>query len=138
MNSEPKQSTPLNIAPNGLVIYDGSCGACTASIGERKLFFERYGFSVVPLQEEWVSGYARVSEKELLKSIHLVSPDGAVYSGADFFLQVAGQIWWLKPVSWFLSWRPIKSCFAVVYDWVAARRQKISRVCGLEDRARYT
>jgi hypothetical protein len=54
------------------VIFDGSCGACSAFIGEKKVFFEKYGFSVAPLQEQWVKDISKLNEETLLQAIHLV------------------------------------------------------------------
>jgi len=125
------------IGTSGLIIYDGSCGACTYYIGEKRSFFERYGFSMAPLQEEWISELTGLDETTLLKAIHLLTPDGTILQGADFFDYLSGRVWWLAPIHALLRITPIKKIFTRLYNFVAKRRKKISQVCQLQSRAKY-
>lgn len=131
------QDTPHRIGKSGLVIFDGSCGACSAFIGEKEAFFEKYGFSVAPLQAPWVKEIVNLNEETLLQAIHLYTPDGEIVRGIDFFQRVASKIWWLTPVNLLFHVPILKRVFAVIYDAVAKRRRRISQVCGLQSRARY-
>lgn len=119
---------------NGLLIFDGSCGACSAFIGERRRFFEKYGFTVAPLQESWVSRATGIDESALAEAIHLVTPAGDVYRGVDVFQRVSQRIWWLLPLSGMLRIKPLRPLFVWGYDFIARRRRGISRICGLESR----
>ncbi len=123
------------IGRSGLVIYDGSCGACSAFIGEKKEFFEKYGFSVAPLQEPWVKEVTKLSEETLLQAIHLYTLDGGIVCGIDFFQQVASKVWWLTPLDMLLRVSILKPIFAGIYGAVAKKRRRISQVCGLQRRA---
>ena len=125
------------IGRSGLVIFDGSCGACSAFIGEKRAFFEKYGFTVAPLQEPWVKDISNLSEETLFQAIHLYTPDGEIVQGIDFFLNVASKIWWLTPINLLLRLPILKSLFSFIYHVVAKRRRRISRFCGLQSRALY-
>jgi predicted DCC family thiol-disulfide oxidoreductase YuxK len=125
------------IGTSGLVIFDGSCGACSAFIGENKTFFEKHGFSVAPLQEAWVRDVAGLSEETLLQAIHLYKPDGDVVKGIDIFQHVASKVWWLRPLNLLLSIPILKPLFALIYNTIAQRRRSISRFCGLQSKAIY-
>ncbi len=131
------QHAQHRVGKSGLVIFDGSCGACSAFIGGKKEFFEKYGFSVVPLQEPWVKEISNLNEETLLQAIHLYTPEGEIVRGADFFQRVASKVWWLAPVNLLLHVPILKRFFAVIYDEVARRRRLISRLCGLQSRALY-
>ena len=122
---------------NGIIIFDGSCGACSFLIGERKRFFERRGFGVVPLQEQWVRDLTGLSEEVLQQSIHLYTPNGEIYKGVDIFARVTGRIWWLVPVSLLLRVPFLKPVYNKAYNYFANRRQRFSKACGLESRAMY-
>lgn len=125
------------IGKSGLVIFDGSCGACSAFIGEKKAFFERYGFSVAPLQEGWVRDISGLSEETLLQAIHLYKTNGSIVKGIDFFQCIASKVWWLLPINLLLSIPLFKPIFTLIYNSIAKRRRNISRICGLQSKAIY-
>jgi predicted DCC family thiol-disulfide oxidoreductase YuxK len=125
------------IGKSGLVIFDGSCGACSAFVGEKKAFFQKYGFTVAPLQEEWVRDVSGLKEETLLQAIHLYKPNGDVVKGIDFFQYVASKIWWLTPINLLLRISIFKPIFTLIYDTIAKRRRNISRICGLQSKAIY-
>lgn len=120
-----------------IVIFDGACGACTAFVGEQKDFFERYGFIVVPLQEKWVQELTGLNEEVLNQSIHVYTSDKKILRGIDFFQYVVSKIWWLAPLSMLLKISFLKPFFEGIYNFIASRRRKISKICGLESRAQY-
>ena len=125
------------VEKSGLIIYDGTCGACSLFVGENKSFFEKHGFSVAPLQAEGIPNLTGLDEATLLQSIHLLTADGKILRGADFFHYVSGKVWWLMPIHSILKIPAIKRIFAKLYDFVARRRRQISKVCGLQSRAKY-
>lgn len=125
------------IGQSGLVIFDGACGACSTFIGEKKAFFEKYGFSVAPLQEQWVKDISKLNEETLLQAIHLYTANGEIVKGADFFQRIASKVWWLTPLDLLLRIPLLKTLFALAYDAAAKRRRMISRICGLQSKAIY-
>lgn len=135
MNTDFKDSD--RVGELGLIIYDGTCGVCSVFIGERKLLFEKYGFSIAALQEEWVEPLTGLSEATLLNSIHLFTSERKILKGVDFFDYLSAKIWWLTPLYLIFRVPLIKPLFSVFYTFIATRRRKISKVCGLQSRAKY-
>lgn len=121
----------FRVGKSGLVIYDGSCGVCNFFVEKRRSFFEKYNFTLAPLQEEWVPDLVHLERDVLLKSIHVLTPRGEVFRGAEFFQYVSGQIWYLKPVHWALRISFVRFVFNKCYDYIAKRRMTISRSCKL-------
>ena len=119
----------------GLVIYDGSCGVCSTFVGRNRAFFEKHGFAVAALQEPWVAERTGLEEAVLMQAIHLLTPGGAILRGVDFFAYVAGTVWWLWPIQQALRVPLFRRGFARGYDFIARRRQHISRACGFSPKA---
>ena len=118
---------------HGIIVFDGSCGACSTFIGRNKPFFEKYGFTVAPYQEAWVRELVGLDESTCSQAIHVRTNEGVLFRGVDFLQYFAGKIWWLVPVVILLRIKPLKP----LYDSLAKRRRKISNVCGLQSRALY-
>ena len=104
-------------------------------MGEKKVFFEKYGFSVAPLQEEGVRELTKLDEESLMSGIHLYAPNGEILRGIDFFHYFANKVWWLYPFYLLLGIRPLRPLFSNLYEAIASHRRSISKVCGLEKRA---
>jgi predicted DCC family thiol-disulfide oxidoreductase YuxK len=124
-------STQPGVGVRGLIVFDGGCGACAATIGRRHAFFARYGFTVAPYQQPWTQQLLGLDAATLAQAIHLRTPDGAVVRGIDAFRVVAAAIWWLTPLAWLLGIRPLRPLFEAAYDFIAKRRRSISCACGL-------
>lgn len=132
-----KQDFKDRIGNSGLIIFDGSCGACSAFIGERFAFFRKRGFEVVPLQEEWVKELTGLSEDALLQAIHLLTPEGKILRGVDCFQYFCTKVWWLTPLARLLRIPFLRPVNEWLYNLIAMHRRKISAVCGLQSRAIY-
>ena len=115
---------------NGLIIFDGACGVCSTFVGKKQKFFEKYGFKVIPLQTEGVLELTNLPEEILMQAIHVVTPTGQIYKGADFFYYLSSKVWWLKPLFYLLKIKLFKFIFAKAYSFIAKRRNGISKVCG--------
>ena len=131
------QNLEHKIGTSGLIVFDGACGSCSVFIGERRTFFEKYGFSIAPLQQPWVRELTKLSEESLLQAIHLYLPDHQIVSGIDFFLIVTSKVWWLTPMNLVMRIDSVKPLFAWLYNMVAKRRRRLSKICGLQSRAIY-
>jgi predicted DCC family thiol-disulfide oxidoreductase YuxK len=121
----------------GVILYDGSCGACTFFIGEKSEVLGRYGFAVAPLQEPWVQEWTGLSEEDLKKSICLINSEKKLFWGADVYRELCRVIWYLKPVYGISKLPFFRAVFDFIYRLIANRRVQLSRVCGLQSRARY-
>jgi hypothetical protein len=107
---------------------------CTTFVGQKKAFFERYGFTVRPIQEPGLLDTIQIDEIELMTSIHLITKYGRVLKGPQFFKEVSRQIWWMTPIYWLLKIPLFFWVFGIGYAAIAKRRQAISHVCGLQKR----
>ena len=125
------------IGKNGVIIFDGACGACSAIIGEHRLFYEKHGFSVVPLQEAWIRQLSGLSQEALTQSIHLYTVEGKIFRGIDFYGYLLSKMWWGKPFALLLRAALLRPIFERIYEAVAKRRKRFSKLCGLESRALY-
>ena len=118
----------------GVVLFDGSCGFCRRWIPFWGPALERRGFSIAPLQEEWVRSRLNVSDAELLVDLRLLLADGRQIRGADVYRYVMRRMWWAYPL-YLLSITP--GC-CMVFDWsyrtFADNRFWISQACRLPAR----
>lgn len=127
-----------HIGKSGLILFDGTCGTCSTVIGEKRRFFEKYGFSVAALQEPWVRDLTGIHEDTLLQAIHLYTAEGNIFQGVDFIAYLAERVWWLRPIGLVLKISFLRPFWQKMYDEVAKRRKCISQACGLQSRALYT
>lgn len=77
--------------PKPLLIYDGDCNFCKYWVARwRKITGERVDF--LPLQsEELARRFPEVPRSELETAVHLIEPDGEVFSGAEAALRSRAQ-----------------------------------------------
>ena len=115
----------------GWVLYDDSCGFCRRWVPFWRGTLERRGYSIAPLQSEWVREKLGLSDEELVEDLRLLSPNGRVTRGADVYREVLRRIWWAWPL-YLLSVTPgPRSLFDGGYLAFARNRHRISRTCGL-------
>jgi predicted DCC family thiol-disulfide oxidoreductase YuxK len=115
----------------GWVLYDDSCGFCRRWVPFWRATLERRGYSIAPLQSEWVREKLGLSAKELVDDLLLLSSAGKVTRGADVYRDVMRRIWWAYPL-FLLSIAPgLRSLFDGGYRAFAKNRHRFSRACGL-------
>lgn len=118
-----------NVSPaKPILFYDGECRFCTAGVARWK---KQSAVEVLPVQGGAGIPFALAPDKPM-GAIHLVNDHGVIHKGAAAVFRMmelcgdlgGGLLWNLYCGSgWFraLSDRG--------YDWVAARRAKLSAVC---------
>ncbi len=117
--------------PLGWVLYDGSCGFCSRWVHYFERTLNNRGFSIAPLQSDWVQQKLHVSTDELLHDIRLLLADGSQVRGADAYRYMMRRIWWAHPL-YLLSVTPgIRGVFDWGYRSFADNRFRISRACRL-------
>jgi len=118
--------------PRGWILYDDSCGFCRRWVPFWRETLARRGFSITPLQADWVReklGFA--DEDELLRDLRLLLADGTLRSGADAYRYVLKRIWWAYP-SYLLASAPLlRRVFDASYRVFATHRHRFSRACRL-------
>ncbi len=113
------------------MLYDDSCGFCRRLVPFWRGTLERRGYSIAPLQSEWVRERLGLSGEELAADLRLLFPDGRVARGADVYRDVLRRIWWAYPL-FLLSAAPgLRSLFDRGYRAFAKNRHRFSRACGL-------
>jgi predicted DCC family thiol-disulfide oxidoreductase YuxK len=122
-------------APEGWVLYDGSCGFCSRWVRFWAPTLEKRGFAIAPLQADWVRDRAPVFADRLLDDLRLLTREGSLVEGADVYRFVMKRIWWAYP-AYLLSVAPgFSTIFDRAYRTFADNRYRVSRSCGLEGRS---
>jgi len=126
-----KQSTTRQPAV-GWILYDDSCGFCRRWIPFWEGALQRRGFSIAPLQADWVRAKLQLSESELLHDLRLLLTDGSEIRGADVYRYATRRIWWAWPVYLFSITPGLRKVFDWGYRTFAVNRFRVSAACGLD------
>ena len=116
----------------GWILYDDSCGFCRRWIPFWESTLQRRGFSIAPLQADWVRAKLQLSESELLHDLRLLLADGSQICGADVYRYATRRIWWAWPVYGFSITPGLRNVFDWGYRTFAANRFRVSAACGLD------
>ena len=105
------------------LIYDGDCEFCRRQvkfIGRR----DKHGrIEAVPFQDAELDGLG-VSRGGAEEAMHLVSPSGEVYRGAEAAREVLRLLPGLAPAAWLFRTPGAMFVAERVYRWVARRRHR--------------
>ncbi|MCS6869872.1 MAG: DUF393 domain-containing protein [Anaerolineae bacterium] len=120
------------IASRTAVLYDGMCVICVNSVRlwRRLDWHKRLEFIDVQDWSYVQQRFPQVERSAALGAIHVVTPDGALYTGYDGVLHMARQVpllAWSVPL---LSFPPIAWLGRRIYAWIARRRYAINRLFG--------
>ena len=109
------------------LIYDGECGFCRAWVERVRRWDRGQRISVIPFQDEARVAAFGIPLPALAAAMHLVLPDGRVFTGAD----AAAALLRLLPRKRWLAWMfAIPGVLPVarrVYAWIARRRRCLVR-----------
>ena len=120
--------------PRGWILYDADCGFCTrwawrlARIGR----VGKRGFHLAPLQAPWVRERLKLSEKDLLHEMRVLTADDVLYGGADSVVFLAQQVWWARPFTALAKLPGVMPLLRAAYRWVARNRHQLSAACSVE------
>gem|GEM_PF-162577 len=103
-----------------IVYYDATCPMCTAFRGKVEDGVE--ADAVVFKDANTVSVPDGLGRSDLLREMHVVSPDGSVHSGAESIYEVLSQHRWLWPLAILGRLPLIRTLGRYVYRLVAAQR----------------
>ena len=115
----------------GWILYDDSCGFCRRWIPFWESALQRRGFSIAPLQDDWVRAKLQLSESELLHDLRLLLADGSQIRGANVYRYATRRIWWAWPIYLFSVTPGLRYVFDWGYRTFAANRFRVSAACGL-------
>jgi len=117
--------------PAGWALYDDSCGFCRRWVLFWNTTLRKRGFSVAPLQAQWVQEKLCTSPEQLLYDFRLLLVNGEQIHGADAYRYLMRRIWWALPF-YLLSTAPLlRSAFDLGYRSLADNRTWVSHACGL-------
>ncbi|HEV8410105.1 MAG TPA: DUF393 domain-containing protein [Gemmatimonadaceae bacterium] len=115
----------------GLVLYDGSCGACSRWVPFWSPTLRRMDLGVAALQDPDVMRRLDLTPEELHSDIRILFSDDRQLAGADVYRYVMRRVWWAYPL-YLVSIAPVlRSIFDAAYRVFARHRHAISASCGL-------
>ncbi|HKA59434.1 MAG TPA: DUF393 domain-containing protein [Gemmatimonadales bacterium] len=104
------------------LIYDGECGICQQAVELLKKWDREHLLRYVPFQDSAAVSRFGIALPALAAAMHLVLPNGRVYSGADAvpeLLRLLRGKRWLAPLFDIPGVRPVARR---IYAWIAMRR----------------
>lgn len=109
-----------------LLIYDGMCRLCTAATDLARRLDQYNLVEMIPAHEvDLASLPAPVSRDDLLREIHLLSPAGELFRGADAVAVLSGLLPRTRLVGAFLRLPLIRNLARPLYRAIARRRTSI-------------
>ena len=120
MPSRPESRNPT-------LIYDGECGVCRKAVELLRRWDREHELRFVPFQDSVAVARFGIALPALAAAMHLVSPDGRVYPGADAIpelLRLFPGKRWLAPLFRIPGVLPLARR---VYAWIAVRRKCLVR-----------
>lgn len=112
------------------LIYDGECGVCRRAVALLKRWDREHVLRFVPFQDgAAVAGFG-IALPALAAAMHLIVPNGRVYTGADALPQLLRLFpgkRWLAPLFRIPGVLPLARR---IYAWIAMRRHCLVRGIG--------
>jgi len=128
----PMPATDLTDRTDPTLIYDGACGICQQAVTLLKRWDREHALRFVPFQDAAAVARFGIALPALAAAMHLILPDGHVYTGADAVPQLLRLFpgkRWLAPLFHIPGVLPLARR---IYAWVAMRRHCLVR--GMEGR----
>ena len=109
------------------LIYDGDCGVCQRAVTLLRRWDREHVLRFVPFQDQAAVARFGIALPALAAAMHLISPDGGVYAGADSIPELLGLLpgkRWVAPLFLLPGVLPIARR---IYAWIAQRRHCLVR-----------
>jgi predicted DCC family thiol-disulfide oxidoreductase YuxK len=130
----PTPPTPAERPGAAVVIFDGECKFCRASIAKLMRFDRRGQLAFLPLQDPEVARrYPDLTHDELMKYMVVVPPDGRRLRGAEGFKYLSARLpalYWMAPLLYLPGLMPLWQMF---YRAFAKRRYRWGRIESCEN-----
>jgi len=111
------------------LIYDDNCEICNLGVEKVKELDKTQLIKLVPLSNPQVPpGLKLPTKEEMQKHMHLMSPDGQIYKGADAIALVASIFPESKFVGKLISFPLFRPIARLIYAIVARNRMKLSKM----------
>jgi predicted DCC family thiol-disulfide oxidoreductase YuxK len=109
------------------LIYDGECGLCRRAVQRVQAWDREQRLAYVSFQDGEAVGRFGIGLPALAAAMHLVLPDGRVFSGADAVPELAGLLpgkrWW----AWGFAVPGVRPLARWIYGAIARRRRCVVR-----------
>lgn len=108
-----------------ILLFDGSCGFCLAWV-ERFRRFDREGHVefIAAEDRDRDSRVSDLSSEALARAVHLVLPDGRIFTGARTLRPLLSLLPRWKVLAPILRLPGVEPLADRVYAWIAARRHR--------------
>ncbi len=129
--AESRWAITTGMVSKWTLIYDGDCRFCRRQVDLISGWDRADRLSAVPFQGTDLGRFG-VSREAAEKAMHLVSPSGAVWSGAAAARELARLLPMLRPFAWLFRLPGVMFLAERVYRWIAERRHRFgcdSAVC---------
>jgi predicted DCC family thiol-disulfide oxidoreductase YuxK len=117
-----------------VVIFDGHCKFCTASVQKLARFDRRGRLAFLSLHDAEVARrWPELGYDELMQYLYLITPDGRKYRGAEAFKHLSTRLpalYWMAPILHIPFSMPLWQFF---YRAFAKRRYRFGRIESCED-----
>jgi predicted DCC family thiol-disulfide oxidoreductase YuxK len=112
-----------------VIIYDANCGFCRWSLSKILSWDRHHSLRPVPLQSEEADKLLDGMDPETkMRSWHLVTPDGMIYSEGAAVPPLAKLLPGGRPIASLASTLP--GTTTRLYRWVADHRDRLARLVG--------
>lgn len=105
------------------LIYDGECGMCRRAVQRLRAWDREQRLAFLPFQDGEAVQRFGVALPALAAAMHLVLPDGRVFSGADAVPELGrllpGKRWW----AWGFAVPGVRPLARRIYGGIAHRRR---------------
>jgi predicted DCC family thiol-disulfide oxidoreductase YuxK len=116
---------------NPAIIYDANCPFCRKQIQNiQSMNRGKNSFDYIPNQNsDLYEVYPDLKRFEHQDGLKYVGTDEVAYCGADAVFQIAHRLPYWSWLKWIYPIPPVTWGAHVIYEWIAKRRLKISKVC---------
>lgn len=105
-----------------MLIYDGECGLCRRAVERVRVWDREQRLAYLPFQDGAVRRFG-IPLPALAAAMHLLLPDGRVFSGADALPELGrllpGKRWW----AWGFGVPGVRPLARRIYRRIAQRRR---------------
>jgi predicted DCC family thiol-disulfide oxidoreductase YuxK len=126
--------TPADLPQADVVIYDGECKFCRASVRKLQRFDGRGRLAFLPLQDPEVARrYPDLTHDELMQYMTVCTPDGRRLRGAEGFKRLSTRLpalYWMAPFLYLPGCMPL---WQTCYRAFAKRRYRWGRIESCEN-----
>lgn len=117
-----------------VVLYDGQCRFCTSSAKKLVRLAGKSRVDTLSFQDEGViERFPGLTYDALMKRMHVVTPDGRVYAGAEAVTRVLAELPIMGKLAFGYYVPGIRQLAELAYDTVAKNRYRIAGKSGTCD-----